>query len=175
MGGWKNLPPLKHSLLQSPELLAQSLNLPFLWKPMVKELPPHFRLAEKRQSFAGSPSVTSRGHSLCQTQRQRLGWWLTGVSPWCHMIEFPVLGVWLCFHSRSSKLQDCNSSESTKLCLKVRKCQNWVSLPLLFPYFPSTPLFCGPRVKSLFRLLLFPGTRGAALGMSQGGAMKNVV
>ena len=45
--GWKSLGPLKHSLLQSPELLRQSPNPPFLCKPVGKVLPPHFRVAEE--------------------------------------------------------------------------------------------------------------------------------
>lgn len=56
-----------------------------------------------------------------------------------------------------------------------------VRIELLCHFYSSTslpsPLFWGPSMKSscLFQLLLFPGTRGAALGMNQCGAMKEML
>lgn len=63
VAGWKSLGPLKHSFLQSPELVLEPPNLPFLCKTVGKALPPRFGLAEEAEELCLP--------SLCYLERSR--------------------------------------------------------------------------------------------------------
>lgn len=93
LGGWKILGPLKHSLLQSPEMRSQSLNPPFLCKPLGKALPPHVRLVEEGGTALLAVPLLPREVMVSAEPK---GSGSDDDSQGCHhdaTQQFPVLGV----------------------------------------------------------------------------------